>query len=151
MDFKITKISLILAVIICYSCTCGQHKIRNAILDFYSNENHLDSVWILDFSKIINEIYDEYYVIHGQLTQEEIMQYTHHKYSGPFLADDKYRFIFWRNGDFVVYEESFHDFRGIALNYDPAWDLSGLRPNPQLYVRYIDGKCQIFCESSLHQ
>lgn len=143
MDFKITKTSLILTVVICYSCTCGQHKIRNAIIDFYSNENHLDSVWMLDFSKIINENYEEYYVIHGQLTQEEIMQYTGHKYAGTFLKDNEFRFIFWGKSDCVVYEETFRDFRGIALNYDPAWSLGDMSPNPELYVRVGDGRYRI--------
>jgi hypothetical protein len=95
--------------------------------------------------------YKEYYVIHGQLTPKEIEQYTGHEYSGAFLADNQFRFIFWGDGDSVVYEETFHDFRGVSLNYDPAWDLGGLVPNPQLYVRFINGKCQIFCKSSLYQ
>ena len=140
MDFKITKTSLILTVVICYSCSCGQHKIRNAIIDFYSNENHLDSVWMLDFSKIINENYEEYNIIHGQLTREEITQYTGHKYTGTFLWDDQYRFIFWGRNDCVVYEETIHDNRGVLDNYNPTWDHGVLIPNPELYVRVVDGE-----------
>ncbi|MBQ7708344.1 MAG: hypothetical protein IJT74_00270 [Bacteroidales bacterium] len=126
------KIKIVLIGLVMFT-SCGQHRIQDYILDYFSTEGNENKVLFIDFHDLLEVSFSEYFLIGDLQPPEEIARITGHPYHGAFLADWKYRLIFFK-GDTVVYEETI-DFNKskICVNY------IGKEVNPKLAIRLLKG------------
>lgn len=132
MDMRDSKLNIVcvLCIIVFMCSSCGKHQIRDYILDFYSIEQNKDSILSLDFSKIINDSYTDYYYISCDYCPAEyISEMIGRKYNKE-SSEDQCRLVFYE-GEKVVYEELFDKRSGPILSNI----LDAFMHNPQIKVR----------------